>query len=229
MAFASPLFRSIAVSSTLLAAAASSQAAGLTIPTATWQANSVLAFSADTLKAFNLRFISVTVAAKGNTVASTTTPGVYTLPITSISVSSSLKIAGGAASGSALQITRLNDNGDTVGFTLANFVINYETKQVLADATPLHGTTVAQLPVYTFNTATPLALKYKFPLTITGHEVLNTLFLTTAAKTFFMDTLALPEAAKGLLDTTDFGTLTQDINTSTRKPAISAKAYVPAP
>lgn len=228
MAFASPLFRSIAVSTTLLAAAATTHAAGLTIPTATWQANSVLAFSADTLKAFNLRFIGVTVTAKGNTVASATA-GVYSLPITSISVSSSLKIAGGAASGSALQITRLNDDGDTVGFTLANFVINYDTKQVLADATPLGGTTKAQLPVYTFNTATPLALKYKFPLTITGHEVLNALFLTPAAKTFFMETLALPEVAKGLLETTDFGTLTQDISTNTRKPAVSAKPYVPAP
>jgi hypothetical protein len=229
MTFASPLIRSLVVSAGLVVASATASAAGLTIPAAGIQANSVLDFSDDALKSFNLRFIGVSIEAKGNATVLDKTLGTYNMPITSISVSSSLKVAGGQASGSALLITRANDDDVTVGMTLANFTINYETKQVLADATPLHGATVPQMPLYNFNVATPLALKYKFPLTITGHEVLDKLFLTPEAKAFFMSSLELPAVATGLLDTTDFGTLTQDISTKARKPAVPTAAYVPAP
>lgn len=221
--------RSFTVAAALVASATAASAGGLTVPFNAFQADSVQAFSDQALKSFALRFIGVTVTPKGNATASPTVTGAYVLPITHITLQG-LKIASGQAKGSALLITRENDDGVVVGFTLANFSINYLTKQVLADTTPLGSTTtVPQLPLYNFNTATPLALKYKFPLTITGHEVLDKLFLTTEAKAVFMNSLQLPLVAQGLLDTTDFGTLTQDISTKFRKAAVPNKPYVPAP
>lgn len=222
-------FRSFAVSTALVAASVSASATGLTIPVNALTADSVQAFSDAALKSFALKFIGVTVTPKGTATASTSTTGAYVLPITHITLKG-LKIASGQARGAALVISRENDDGVVVGFTLANFSINYETKQVLADTTPLGSTvTVPQLPLYNYNALAPLALKYKFPLTITGHEVLDQLFLTPEAKTVFMDSLQLPAVAIGLLNTTDFGTLTQDISTKFRKTPVPSKLYVPAP
>jgi hypothetical protein len=113
-----------------------------------------------------------------------------------------------------------------VGVTLANFTINYETKQVLADTTAKGGTTTTQMPLYNFNTQTPLALKYKFPLTITGNELLNDLRLTDQAKAAMISSLNLPVFAVPLLNN-DFGTLTQNISTNLRKKAVSTTPYTP--
>lgn len=222
MTFAALSLRSFAVAATFATVAASASA--LTLPTESLQANSVQAFSEKALKQNKLLGIEVTPL--GNATA-TSTAGAYNLPVTSISVNSSLKVTSGSAVGSALEISRLNDDLVKVGITLANFKINFETHQVLADVTPFGGVTTAQQAVYTFNEATPLNLKYKFPLTITGTQLLDKLFLTPEGIAALTSALELPEFAPDLLVKTDFGTIAIDVKVGTRK-AVSTKPYVPA-
>lgn len=216
--------RSLTVAVALLAAGAAAHA--LTIPTNALVADSVQAFSPEAMDAFAAG--GVTITPLGN--ATNPKEGSYSFPITSITIGSGLKIAGGTASGSALQLTRLAKGLGTVGVTIANFTINYNTKQVLADTTPLGGTTAKQAPLYNFNTATPLGIKYKFPLTITAHEVLDQLTLTPEMYATMKSSLALTPALVAALDSiTTFGTLTQDILVAFRPKAVSATPYVPAP
>lgn len=217
--------RSLTVAVALMAAGAAAHA-NLTIPTNALVANSVQAFSQIALDAFQLG--GVTVTPLGN--ATNPAPGSYSFPITSISIGHGLKIAGGQASGSALRLSRVAKDQSTVGVTIANFTINYDTKQVLADTTPLGGTTAKQSALYNFQTETPLAIKYKFPLTITAHEVLNNLTLTPEMKATMKSALKLTAALAGALDGIDtFGTLTQDILVAFRSKPVSATPYVPAP
>ena len=225
-------FRLAAVSAALVMGSAAH--ADLTIPFAATNSNSVQAFPAENLNAFDL--VQLTVEARGNTTAvGTPVPGetngtltapAFSFPVTKIVIGSKLNIASGSAVGSALYFKRFNDEtGATVGFTLANFTIDYVKKMVLADVTPNGGVAAMQRPVYTFNVATPLALKYKFPLTVTGHEVLDQLKLTEEAKGVFTQVLELPEFALFALDF-DYGTLTQDISTNLRKTKVSSQPYV---
>ena len=221
MTFAALSLRSFAVAATMATAAASASA--LTIPTESLQANSTQNFSQDALDQFDLFAIGVT--ALGNATAAAT-PGSFNLPVTSISVNSSLKVSSGSAVGSALEIARTY-RGNKVGVTIANFKINFETHQVLADVTPIGGTTVPQMAVYTFNEATPLGLKYKFPLTISGAQLLDKLFLTPDGITIIAKALALPAFAPALMQTTDFGNIAIDVKVGFRQ-AVSTKPYVPA-
>jgi hypothetical protein len=227
MKFVKMSARPLIIASALLSVGFAANA--LTIPFNAFKGTSQLQFSADALGAFDL--VHVVIAPLGNATAVPDTPGTFDLPITSITINPTLKaplISAGSAAGSALSISRLN--GDvTVGLTLANFTLNYIGKQVLADTTPFGGATTAQMPLYNFNNATPLALKYKFPLTITGHEVLDTLILTTEGKNALKASLVLPKFTYPILDETLFGTLTQDIATVLRKKPVSAKSYNPAP
>ncbi len=215
--------RSAIVSLALTAGAFTSAHADLTIPFQATQSNSVQKFSEDIMGAFEL--VAITVEAKGNGVAVGTAGDTFSFPITKIVINNQLKIASGSAVGSGLFISRL-DKGELRGVTLANFTINYVTKQVLADTTALGGATTTQMPLYTFNEAVHLALKYKFPLTITGHEELNELHLTEEAKAVMKTALNLPTFTHFALDL-DYGTLTQDVSTKIRKPAASTKPYTP--
>ncbi len=215
-------------------AAASAAQAQLTIPFAWTDSNSVQTFTDTNLAAFDLVYL--TVRAKGNATEKgarvvgetnfTETAKAFNFPITQIVIGSKLNIAAGSAAGSALYFERYDDlvTGDTFGFTLANFTINYDTKQVLADVTPNGGTVAKQQPIYTFNVNTKLALKYKFPLTVTGHEVLDQLKLTAGIKTVFTDVLQLPEFALPQLEE-EYGNLTQDVSTNLRKTKISSTPY----
>lgn len=221
--------RSISFAAATLALAASANA--LTIDWTKMQGTSVMAFSDAAVSLLQTNNTKVT--ALGNTTV-VTVGKVFSLPITSITISSSLKVAAGQASGSALNMLRTtfdeNDNASISGVVLANFTLDYVNAKVLADMTPKGGTTSAQAPVFTFKTATPLALKYKFPLTVTGHEVLDTLFVTPESLAIFASGLGLSgEAILDLVRNTNFGTLTQDISTNARKPAVSKTPYVPAP
>ncbi len=213
--------RSMAVAVTLAAATTSSQA--LTIPAQGAISDSVQKFSSLAMGGF--RALGITVVPKGNATTVANTTDSFSFPITKIVIGSKLNIASGSAVGSALYITRANDDDVEVGITVANFTINYDTKQVLADTKAGAAPTVIQQPLYNFAVATPLALKYKFPLTVTGHEVLNNLRLTPEAKASMTAGLELPVFALPTLEY-DFGTLTQDISFKARKPAASTKPYV---
>ncbi|RYY85663.1 MAG: hypothetical protein EOO15_16445 [Chitinophagaceae bacterium] len=220
--------RSISVAAATVAMAASANA--LTLDWTKTVGTSTMAFS-DAAVAL-LKTNGTTVTALGNT--TTVTAGkVFSLPITSITINGSLKIAAGSASGSALNMKRTtfdeNDNAIVSGLVLANFTLDYVNNKVLADLTPKGGTTTPQSTVFAFHVATPLALKYKFPLSITGHEVLDQLFVTPEALTIIASGLGLQgEDILNLVRNTDFGTLTQDIAVKSR-PAVNKTPYVPAP
>lgn len=222
--------RSLALAAGFVVASAGAHALTLTIPTNFLVADSTQKFSEVALDAFGA--VSVEIKALGNAAAVAGTTDSYRLPVTSISIQG-LKIAGGAAVGSALEISRIAPRGtpsvgQKVAVTLANFTINYNTKQVLADVSILRGTTARQQPVYNFNVATPLGIKYRFPLTVTGNEVLDKLTLTPQARQAFIDGLQLKVFEVGALDTVDtFGTLTQDIRVQFRK-AVSTRPFVAA-
>lgn len=230
--------RSIAVSA-FLAASAMSAHADLSIPFDWTSSNSVQKFPVAALQSFDLLYVEV--AGRGNATALGDVPaGVvvpnsqsFNFPVTQIVIGSKLNIAAGSAVGSALRFRYATDDGIYLGLNLANFTIDYVKKQVTADATPStqDGTVdgskevaagaAKRIAVYDFHVATPLALKYKFPLTVTGHEVLDQLKLTAEAKAAFVSALALPDWAAAQLDQ-DFGTLTQDINSTTRKPKLAS-------
>lgn len=213
--------------------AVSAAHADLTIPFAWTDSNSVQTFTQDNLDSFDL--VHMSVVAKGNASAVGTAINggsgsvnyqSYSFPITKIVIGGDLSIKSGQAAGSALYFDRIDDDtGLAYGLTLANFTIDYANKKVLADITPKGGSTATQQPLYTFNVNTKLALKYKFPLTVTGHEVLDNLLLTDGAKAVFNSALFLPEIAQGALDFV-YGTLTQDVSTNLRKKSISSSLYV---
>lgn len=224
--------RSLAVT-TMLSAVAVSAHADLKIPFGWTQSNSVQKFPAKVLELFDLVYLEIN--AKGNATSLNDVPAglevpkaqSYSLPVTEIVIGSKLNIAAGSAIGSALEFRRALDDGSYVGVTLANFTLNYVTKKVWCDA-KASGAVSKHIAVYDFHVATPLALKYKFPLTVTGHEVLDKLMITADGKQVFTDGLQLEPWAAAALDE-DMGTLTQDISTNIRKPALkSTKPYVPA-
>lgn len=225
-------FRPLVLAAGFAAATLSAQAFALTIPTNALVADSTQKFSQVAMDAFSVA--GVQVIPLGNATAVAGTEDAFKLPITTITISG-FKIAGGDAKGSALEISRIAPRGTPsvgkkVGVTLANFTINYVTKQVLADITPLGGTTARQAPLYNFNVATPLGLKYKFPLSVTGREVLDQLTLTPQTREAFVTKLELKAFEIGALDTVDtFGTLTQEIFLKFRPAPVSNKLYTPAP
>lgn len=213
--------RSFTVAAALAAVAASASA--LTLPTEFLQANSIQSFSDDALLQYNLFTIKVTPL--GNATA-TATPGAFNLPVTSITLNSSLKVTAGAATGSALEIARIYHDVK-VGVTIANFKIDFVNHKVLADITPIGGVTIPQMAVYTFNEAVPLTLKYKFPLSVTGTQLLDKLFLTPEGITTIATALALPKFAPDLMKGTDFGKIDIIVKVALRQP-VSTKPYVPA-
>lgn len=225
--------RSVAVT-TFLAAAAASAHADLKIPFGWTNSNSVQKFPTEVLDALDLLYIRI--AARGNTTSlgdiatSQAVPNAasYSFPVTEIVIGSKLNIAAGSAAGSALEFSRNRDetDGAEIGVTLSNFTLDYVKKQVFCDAKPFGGAS-KRIAIYDFHVATPLALKYKFPLTVTGHEVLDQLKLTADGKAVYTAGLELPDYTLTALEL-DYGTLTQDISTKTRKPKLaSTKPYVP--
>lgn len=230
MTFTAMTFRSLAIATAALAATASAQA--LTLPTNALVAESVQTFSDEAVQSFALTGTVVTPL--GNAFAVPNTTASFDLPVTSIVIGSTLKVESGTAQGSALEIARMykatpKSTPVRVGLTLANFTINYKTKQVLADTTPIGGTTLRQASVYDYTINTPLGVKYQFPLGITLHEVLDTLMLTPSALDTFTAALALKSFERDVISSISFGDLTQDIKVKFRAKPLSTKPYTPAP
>ena len=212
--------RAFTVAAALATAAASASA--LTLPTDFLQANSIQSFSDDALGQYDL--FAITVTPLGNATAAAAT-GAFNLPVTSITLNSSLKVSAGTATGSALEIARIY-RSNKVGVTIANFKIDFIGHKVLADVTPIGGVTIPQMAVYSFNEAIPLTLKYKFPLSITGTQLLDKLFLTPDGITTIAKALALPAFAPELMKTTDFGKIDIIVKVGLRQP-VSTRPYVP--
>ena len=213
---------------------ATSAQADLTLPTNFLVANSVQTFTDDDLAGLDL--VNMVIEARGTAYVAkpgtpgesngTVTPRAIGFPITKVVIGSNLKIVSGTASGAALYFNRTDlDTGKKTGLTLANFTIDYKNAKVLADTTILGGKTQVQMPLYDFTATSPLALKYKFPLSISLHEVLGNLRLTAQGKAALTNGVELPEFAIPVLDI-DYGTLTQDINVQFRARAINPRPYV---
>ncbi len=226
MSFSMTLRSSIALASLALASVA--HAGNTTIVTNVLVADSVQAFSDTANKAFKLTSTTVSGAGNTTTVTSAALP-TFSFPITSITVDSKLNIVKGDAKGSALKFVRAMEDGSQAWVVLANFTIDYSAKKVLADTTIPGVPTVKQQAIYDFNTNTPLSIKYKFPLSIVGHEVLDTLKLTEETKDSFLAGLQLDDYLRAVLDKTDFGTLTQDVAVKLRPKAVSTKLYTVDP
>lgn len=226
--FAPHAFRAFALGCAVAAAPLSAKATlALTIPTNALQADAIQAFSPDGLDSFDV--VGITVMPLGNASAVPGVTGAYNLPVTSITLQL-VKIAGGSASGSALAFNRINeDTGAPMRVTLANFSIDFNAKQVLADATRLGQTTAPKTPIFNFREQTPLGLKYQFPLSITGTQILDKLFLTTEGKRLFKTALELPDIADQVLDTTDFGTITVKVVVKPRSRPVPSRPYVVTP
>jgi hypothetical protein len=221
----------------LALAAAGAHAGNTTIKTTGLVANSVQKFSsgdtgnADTSSALDVFAVGgVSVAPVGNATAVSGTTDSFSFPITSITADSKLNIVSGDAKGSGLKIYRTKTVGGVateLAVYIANFTIDYTRKLVLADTSlSIDGSVTKQMPIYAFTATTPLSLKYKFPLTITGHEVLAKLVFSTEAFDAQAKGLKLTAVEKAALGAVaDFGTLTQDIAVKARSKAVSDTPY----
>lgn len=226
MSISSATIRAFAVSAVLGVSAVSANA-GLAIPLNFTVSDSVQVFPTLVMRAFKAVDIKVDA---GGTATALDAPNIgnnsttFDFPITRIVIGPRLNIANGSAVGSALIFKRDNDDGITKTLTLANFTIDYDRKQVLADTTHSGLPTSRQLPIYNFKVATPLGLKYQFPLNISGYEQLNDLRLTPEAKKAYTDGLELPVFALPSLES-DFGTLSQTVSLKLRSTPISTRPY----
>ncbi len=217
--------------------AAGAQAANTTIKANGLVANSVQKFSSgdtgnpDTSSALDVFAVGgVSVAPVGNATAVSGTTDSFSFPITSITIDSKLNIVSGDAKGSGLKIYRtktVSGVSTELAVYIANFTIDYTNKLVLADTSlSVDGSVVKQMPIYSFTATTPLSLKYKFPLAITGHEVLGNLVFSTEAFNAQVKGLKLTAVERAALGAVaDFGTLTQDIAVKLRSKAVSDTPY----
>lgn len=217
--------RQAAAATALLTAVGAAQA--LTLNTTALNANSTQAFSENAVGAFTT--YATTVAAAGTTTDAGN--NVFVLPITKVVIGSNLKPTSGDASGAALKFSRTDARGVLRTLYLSNFRIDYTTSKVLADRSLVDLTNTAtteNIEIYDFQTQAPLALKYKFPLSISLNETLGPLTLTSTAIESFILGLRLPNGAlvRATLPGIDFGTLQQVIGVSFRSKPVSNKPFV---
>jgi len=212
-----------------LLASTSAQALSLTLPTTAMDANSIMSLSEMSVDAMDAAGISM--SALGNAYAVSGSPlPTFDLPITEVSVNLSLipyslTPTAGEAMGAALQISR-----GTNSLVLANFQIDYSSEHVLADVI-VGGITTTGMAIYSFDQATQLDMSLQ-GLTLNLSQVLNHLYLTTAAQDSFASALKLSKTLKGVLSMIDFGTISIDVNAGLRRPVTAAAftaAMVPVP
>ena len=219
-------FRAVSLATAAVFAASAAQA--LTIPTNALKAESFQVFSESALQSYAL--FGVSISALGNASAVAGTTNTFSLPVTSISIglTDGLKVESGRAVGSALEIARIDPaTGKKRGLTIANFTIDFKNNQVLADTTPIGGVTQPQAPVYNFVKLQELALKYKFPLSISLKEQLGDLRLVDVNGT--ADALGIDRfLANAVIPQIDFGVINIDVGVAFRSKPVSTKPYVPA-
>jgi PEP-CTERM motif len=205
-------------------ALAGSASAALTLNTAGLKANSTLQLStaAQTLSAQS----GLTFRAGGNAYAGPAA-GSFVLPVTEAVLNVGLfkptTPVSGKSIGSALIITKGTGNtAKTAG--LANFSVDFATKQITGDL--ISGGAAKSMALFAFKEQTPLKINLK-GLSLTMNQTLGNLTLKSGANTALGSALGLSSAAQAAFGNTNFGTVTIDITTVSRK-AISTKAFTPA-
>lgn len=184
----------------------------------TLTADSFQTFSDEAVASFDLK--NVTVTARGN---ARETPDAYRMPITEIYLGPSkfTGLAGstykGGSVGSALEITRVHEKtGQRIGLTMANFRINYHSKKVIADVTPLGGTTTPEQAIYDFQVIRPMVFEPNAQGKFVLEETLGDLRLTPETVVSFTKALQLDAVSVIVIKGIDFGTLVQSINLAPR-------------
>jgi len=201
-----------------------SASAALTLNTAGLQANSTLKLStaAQTQSAQS----GLTYKAVGNAYAGPT--GTFVLPVTEAVVNVGLFTPTTPVSGKSIGSGLLISRGTNVA-ELANFSVNYgTTNYIMGDLITSAGSKSYNL--FTFKEQSPLKISLK-GLSLTMNQTLGTLKLTSAANSALGSALGLNASTQAAFGALDFGTITIDINTLSRK-AISTKpitALVPEP
>lgn len=210
----------VAASAVLLAGGlmAGQVASALTLNTTALKANSTLQFSEEAAAASAMVGISFgalgnTIVGAGATVNNTFAPS-FILPVTEadVSIGWNLKLSpnAGEAIGSALAVQRGGSQ-----LTLANFQIDFKNDKVFADV--IANGVATNMAIYTFKEQTDLQIGLK-GLSLTMHQTLGDLRLTTQAQDSFASILGLAAPLKAVLGGLNFGTITIDIATSLRKP-----------
>jgi hypothetical protein len=129
--------------------------------------------------------------------------------------------------GCGIKLNRQMDDGSAAWVVMANIAIDYKANQVIADFTIPGVPTAKKVPLYDFKLDTPLAIKYKFPISITGKEVMYNMYLTEKAKDFQMAGLQYEDFVRtAVLDKTDFGQGVNVLDFRFRPRPLSTKPYV---
>jgi len=197
----------------------------LTIPTNFLEADANLVFSQEALDA--LALVEIQMSPAGTATASAGQVGAYMLPVTSVTIDG-LKVAAGKSTGAALKFDRFDyDTGADRRVTLGNFRLDFIKRVIHADAFSDNGQRTPDMPVFTFNEQTPLAIKYRFPLSITAHQVLDKLFLTPEAQGVFNNGLGLPEVVQDVLRIINFGEIRVNVGVKLRAKPVSTTPYKP--
>lgn len=219
----------IQVATTVVTPAIRPIAPDLSIPVNTLNANAYLSFAPLVQDAFSL--VSAQVTPMGNAAAADDEGFKFLLPVTRIALKVD-KPTAGDATGSALDIWRIAprrtpNEGQRVGIKLANFQIDFKAGVVIADVKtyPLGGAST-RTAIYSFRQATDLALKYQFPLSITGKQTLDELRATPEIKEMFGTGLQLRSFEVAALDVIDsYGQIDVDVAVSFRKKAVSSVPF----
>lgn len=217
---------------TIGALAAATSASALTLPTQGLKANATLTFSPEAYA--NAGAATVVFAPLGNTIklpdvtVGSTAVEVYQFPVTKadVSIGWDLKITpnSGVSSGSALLLS-----SDAGGAILANFAVNFKTKQLLADIIdPYTKTqTKSQIVLYTFIESQPSKISFK-NLVLNQTSQISELTFSAEATDELAYLLGLPDVTKLSLSKLKWGTIDVQVTSYARKPAVSTKPFTAA-
>lgn len=194
----------------------SASAASVTLNTAGKKATATLVLSADAKTKASLAGVSF--GAGGNAYTGSSA-GTFVLPITKSVVDVSLFKPLAPVSGEAIGSALLASKG-TKSLALANFKIDYATDKISGDLIT-NGQT-SSMALFSFNEQTPRTIKLS-GLSLTMNQTLNNLKLTSDATSSLTSALG-NSGAMSSLAAADFGTLTIDVSTLSRK-AVSTKPY----
>lgn len=209
-------FKATALTLGALVMVGSASAATVTLNTAGKQATATLVLSkaaTDLSKSSGISY-----GAGGNAYTGSTT-GTFVLPITKSVVDvgwTSIKPVSGEAIGSALLASK-----GTKNLALANFKIDYAKDKISGDF--IANGQAQSMELFSFTEQSPRTLKLS-GLSLTMNQTLGGLKLTSTSTTALGGALGLSSGLQSTFGATDFGTLTIDVSTLSRK-AVSTKPY----
>ncbi len=203
-----------------LVMAAGAQAGTVTLNTAGNKAVSTLVLSkaAQDLS----KSSSITYGAAGNATTGTTA-GTFNLPITQAVLNVGLFTPTTPISGKSIGSAIIATKG-TKQIGLANFSVDYATKTVSGDF--ISNGTSTSMAMFAFKEQTKLNLSLR-GLSLTMNQTLGNLTLTSAANAKFGAALGLSSGLQSQFSGLDFGTITIDISSMTRK-AVSTAKFTPS-